>query len=132
MDTGSGILPEVGATAEISRTVDRSLLTPEFGKPDIEVLASPAVVYLMELASIELVERDLSTELTSVGTGLEFEHLRPSFEGTEVVTKATVRECSPKHVSLDVETIEDGTVVARAKHSRAIAPTRKFARPGEK
>ena len=130
MNVDASQLPAEGASAEITRIVDETLLTPAYGKPDIEVLASPAVVDLLELASIGLVEERLPAELTSVGTGLTFRHLRPSYAGAEVVTRATVREVSARRIDLTVESYEDGELVAKAEHSRAIVPTANFARPG--
>lgn len=119
-------VPAEGASYELTRTVDASLMTPAFGKPDIEVLASPAVVYLMEVASLTLVEEHLPADLTSVGTGLTFKHLRASYEGAEVLVRATVRTASAKRVDLLVEAFEGETLVATAEHSRAVVPRRNF------
>ena len=124
-------LPTEGASYELTRTVDDSLMTPAFGKPDIEVLASPAVVYLMEVASLTLVEERLPEELTSVGTGLTFKHLRPSWAGAEILVRATVQSVSEKRVDLLVEAFEREKLVATAEHSRAVVPTRNFTPPAK-
>lgn len=129
MSSAEPKLPAEGASLEIVRTVDESLLTPRYGKPDIVVLASPAVVSLMEIASLQLVERDLPADLTSVGTGMTFEHLRPSYAGAEIVTRATVRQVSGRRIELAVESFEGQTLVARAAHTRAIAPKANFRPP---
>lgn len=127
--TNEVTLPAEGASYELTRTVDETLMTPAFGKPDIEVLASPAVVYLMEVASLTLVEERLPEDLTSVGTGLVFKHLRPSWEGAEVLVRATVRSVSEKRIDLLVEAFEGEKLVATAEHSRAVVPRANFARP---
>lgn len=129
MSTGKSKLPAEGESLDIVTTVDDSLLTPRYGKPDIVVLASPAVVSLMELASLQLVERNLSDDLTSVGTRMTFEHLKPSYAGAEIVTRATVRQVSSRRIELEVESFEGQTLVARATHTRAIAPRAKFCPP---
>lgn len=126
MSTGELRLPAEGESLDIVRTVDDSLLTPRFGKPDIVVLASPAVVSLMEIASLQLVERDLPDDLTSVGIRMTFEHLQPSYAGAEIVTRAIVREVSGRRIELQVESFEGPTLVARATHTRAVAPKAKF------
>lgn len=125
------LLP-AGTSLEIVRTVDDSLLTPRYGKPDIVVLASPAVVSLMEIACLQLVERDLPDDLTSVGIRMTFEHLLPSYAGAEIVTRATVREVSGRRIELEVESFEGDVLVARAAHTRAIAPKAKFRPPSAK
>ncbi|MBL0143488.1 MAG: hypothetical protein IPP91_15580 [Betaproteobacteria bacterium] len=129
MSTGEPKLPAEGESLDIVRTVDDSLLTPRYGKPDIVVLASPAVMFLMELASLQLVERELPDELTSVGTRMVFEHLQPSYAGAEIVTRATVRQVSGRRIELEVESFEGQTLVARAAHTRAIVPRAKFRPP---
>ena len=129
MSTGEPKLPAEGASLEIVRTVDDSLLTPRYGKPDIVVLASPAVVSLMEIASLQLVERELPEDLTSVGIRMTFEHLQPSYAGAEIVTRATVRQVSGRRIELEVESFERQTLVARAAHTRAIAPKARFRPP---
>ncbi len=129
MDTRELKLPAEGESLDIVRTVDDSLLTPRYGKPDIVVLASPAVVSLMEIASLQLVERDLPDDLTSVGIRMTFEHLRPSYAGAEIVTRATVQEVSDRRIKLQVESFEGQTLVARATHIRAVAPRAKFRPP---
>lgn len=129
MSTGEPKLPAEGESLDIVRTVDDSLLTPRYGKPDIVVLASPAVVSLMEIASLQLVERDLPEDLTSVGMRMTFEHLQPSYAGAEIVTRATVRRVSGRRIELEVESFEGQTLVARATHTRAIAPRAKFRPP---
>lgn len=129
MSTGELKLPAEGESLDVVRTVDDSLLTPRYGKPDIVVLASPAVVSLMEIASLQLVERDLPDDLTSVGIRMTFEHLQPSYAGAEIVTRATVRQVSGRRVELQVESFEGQTLVARATHARAIAPKAKFRPP---
>ena len=129
MSAGELKLPAAGESLEIVRTVDDSLLTPRYGKPDIVVLASPAVVSLMEIASLQLVERDLPADLTSVGIRMTFEHLAPSYAGAEIVTRATVRQVSGRRIELEIESFEGQTVIARATHTRAIAPKAKFRPP---
>lgn len=122
-------LPGAGESLEQATIVDESLLTPRYGKPDIVVLASPAVVSLMEITSLRLVERDLPPEWTSVGSRMVFEHLLPTYAGAQVVTRATVREVAGRRIELDVETFEGPTLVARATHTRAIARKAKFSPP---
>lgn len=129
MSTEEPKLPAAGESLDIIRTVDDSLLTPRYGKPDIVVLASPAVVSLMEIASLQLVERDLPDSLTSVGIKMVFEHLQPSFAGAEIRTRATVQQVSGRRIELEVESFEGQTLVARATHTRAIASKAKFRPP---
>lgn len=129
MSTGEPKLPAEGESLDVVRTIDDSLLTPRYGKPDIVVLASPAVVSLMEIASLQLVERDLPDDLTSVGIRMTFEHLQPSYAGAEIVTRATVQQVSGRRIELKVESFEGQTLVARATHTRAIAPRAKFRPP---
>lgn len=123
------LLPAKGESLEIVQIVDDALLTPRYGKPDIEVLASPAVVSLMEIASLQLVEQDLPDDLTSVGIKMTFEHLQPSYAGAEIVTRATVQQVSGRRIDLVVESFDGPTLIARATHTRAIAPKEKFRPP---
>jgi predicted thioesterase len=60
---------------------------------------------------------------------MTFEHLQPSYAGAEIVTRATVRQVSSRRIELEVESFEGQTLVARATHTRAIAPRAKFLPP---
>ena len=77
----------------ISRTVvqpDNFALT--MGSGDLPVLATPALVALMENAAMLAVAAELPEGATTVGAKMDMTHVRPSGEGEEVHAEATLVE----------------------------------------
>ena len=75
----------------ISRTVvqpDNFALT--MGSGDLPVLATPALVALMENAAMLAVAAELPEGATTVGAKMDMTHVRPSGEGEEVHAEATL------------------------------------------
>ena len=75
----------------ISRTVvqpDNFALT--MGSGDLPVLATPALVALMENAAMLAVAAELPEGATTVGAKMDMTHVRPSGEGEEVHAEARI------------------------------------------
>ena len=60
----------------------------KMGSGDLEVLATPALVAMMENCAKQLLAPELSSEQTSVGFKMTLKHLVPSTVGAEVKVEA--------------------------------------------
>lgn len=94
--------------------------TRNYGKPDIDVLASPALIGLIEEAAIRILDPRLPDGLTSVGTHVDFWHLKSTPVGAVIVINTAIRDVEKRFVHFTIEVTLDGTQIARCDHTRAV------------
>ena len=107
----------VGASAETSWPVDRSLCTERGGR---HLLSTPSLVLLMERGSIEAIKPFLGEGESSVGTEVNVRHLAPTPEGGTVRIKATVLERDGRRFRLEVEAFDELDQIGVAEHERFV------------
>ena len=99
----------------ISRTVvqpDNFALT--MGSGDLPVLATPALVALMENGA------------TTVGAKMDMIHVRPSGEGEEVHAEATLVEVEGRKLTFSLVARDSADVIGEGTHIRYIVDRAKF------
>ena len=92
----------------------------------LKVLATPAMMCLMEQAAAELVERNLSTELTSVGISINVNHKAPTPIGLTVRAEATITNIDGRKISFEVKAFDDVDEIGSGTHERFIVNKEKF------
>ena len=105
----------------ISRTVvqpDNFALT--MGSGDLPVLATPALVALMENAAM------LAEGATTVGAKMDMTHVRPSGEGEEVHAEATLVEVEGRKLTFSLVARDSADVIGEGTHIRYIVDRAKF------
>ena len=108
----------------ISRTVvqpDNFALT--MGSGDLPVLATPALVALMENAAMLAVAAELPEGATTVGAKT---HVRPSGEGEEVHAEATLVEVEGRKLTFSLVARDSADVIGEGTHIRYIVDRAKF------
>ena len=113
----------IGASAETSWSVDRSLCTERGGR---YLLSTPSLVLLVERASIEAVTPFLAEGETTVGTEVNMRHLAPTPEGGTVRVKAIVRERDGRRFRLDVEAFDELDRIGVADHERFVVGIERY------
>jgi fluoroacetyl-CoA thioesterase len=98
------------------------------GSGDVDVLATPHVVALCEAATVAAVAGGLETGMTSVGTRVELDHLKPSYVGATVTARARLSEVDRRRLTFAVEAVDAGIVVARGIVVRAVVDRALFVR----
>lgn len=122
--TGQAIEP--GASATVRLEVARPDTAIAMGSGDLEVLATPRVVALVEEAAVLAVAPGIEENSTSVGTRIDMRHLAPSPVGSSVAATATVTAVDGRRISFEVEAIMGSLVVATGSHDRVIVDREKF------
>lgn len=97
------------------------------GSGDVPVLATPRVLALAEEAAVAALGDEVPEGLTSVGSWVELEHVRPTRVGAKVAATARITEVDGPHLAFEVTVREDGVEVARARHRRAVVDRNRFA-----
>ena len=108
----------IGQTAARSLTVLAQHLAPQVGSGSVDVLATPAVIALMEGAAADLAQSLLDEPFTTVGTKLSIEHTAPTPPGTEVTAVATLTAVEGRVYQFTVEASDPAGVIAKGTHER--------------
>ena len=117
----------------MSNTVSKTLLVGEenlacsMGSGSLRVLATPAVVALMENAAASLAQEVLGNDaLTTVGTMISIEHVSPTPVGAEVTATATLLEQDGRIFRFEVTASDKKGEIARGTHTRVSVKAEKF------
>ena len=107
-------------------TVDESVTAMKMGSGDMPVLATPAVVALMENAAMLAVAPYIDEGQTTVGGQIDCIHLAPSSLGAQVEAVATLEKVEGKKLIFHVEARETDKIVAQGTHIRFIVDRQRF------
>lgn len=117
------------AEKAISKTikVEEENLACAMGSGSLMVLATPAIVALMENAAAELAQNELSDDtLTTVGTMISIEHTSPTPICAEVTAKAVLTKIDGRMFYFDVEAYDKKGIIANGTHTRVSVNAEKF------
>ena len=107
--------------------VEEENLACAMGSGSLMVLATPAVVALMENAAAELAQIELDNEeLTTVGTMISIEHTSPTPIGAEVTATATLTKTDGRMFYFDVIANDKKGEIAKGTHTRVSVKAEKF------
>ena len=108
-------------------TVDAARTALAMGSGDMEVLATPAMVALMENAAMRAVEKELPEGSTTVGALMNTTHVKPSPVGAEVSAEATlVEEVDGRKLVFAVKASDKSGIIGEGTHVRYVVDREKF------
>ena len=93
---------------------------------NLKVFATPALIRLIEEAAAELVEKNISPELTSVGISLDVKHTSPTPLGMKVRAEVKIISVEGRKLTFDVVAYDERGEIARGSHERFIVYKEKF------
>lgn len=96
------------------------------GSGQLEVLATPRLVALMENAAMLTVAPSLSPEETTVGGQISITHLAPSAVGKEIVATAVLEKIEGKKLTFSVSAKEGDKLIGEGTHVRFIVNKERF------
>jgi fluoroacetyl-CoA thioesterase len=112
---------EPGLSAKVEAEVSADMTALSQGSGDVEGLATPVMVCMMEAAAVKAVEGRLPQGMTSVGTRLEVSHVAPTPVGMKVVAQATLLEVEGRLLIFSVLAEDESGVIGKGTHQRSIA-----------
>lgn len=116
-----------GDTLQYTITVEKKHLASSIKSGCLDVLATPAVVAMMEYAALQLAEKDLPEGISTVGTAIAIDHLAAAPLGAEVSVKATlIKVTDGRFYDFEVEASDCKGLLAKGTHSRASVKSEKF------
>jgi fluoroacetyl-CoA thioesterase len=120
-------MPEVGATATISRRVSNADIAQTLGTGEVPVLASSRVLTWAEGATCAAIDAGLDESLTSVGTKLQLEHVAPSPLNTTVSVRADLVRVDGRLLEFEFRAEhDDGQLVGHGQVTRAVVDRQRF------
>ncbi len=117
---------EIGLKHRSSAIVVQHLTAKAIGSGDLPVLATPAMIALMENAAMLAVAPYLDKSQTTVGGFMECSHLAPTGMGDEVEAEATLVKIEGKALHFDIIAFAAGKKIGEGHHIRYIVDRERF------
>lgn len=108
------------------KIVVRQLTAKAIGSGDLPVLATPAMIALMENAAMLAVAPCLAETDTTVGGFMECSHLKPTGIGEEVEAEATLTKIEGKALHFDIVAYSGDKKLGEGHHIRYIVDRDRF------
>lgn len=109
----------------------RTLVTEELtaramGSGSLAVLATPALVALMEHAACQAIADTLEEGVTTVGTQMEVSHVAATPVGMEAWAEATLTAQEGRGYSFEITAYDAAGVIGTARHQRVSVKAERF------
>ena len=117
---------EVGLNHTSELTVTDAVTAVRMGSGDIPVLATPAMMALMENAAMLAVADDLPEGSTTVGGHIASSHLRPSKIGDVVRAVAEVTKVDGRKIEFNVSAYSGDVLLGEGTHLRFVMDRERF------
>ncbi|MEU7896245.1 thioesterase family protein [Nonomuraea sp. NPDC049152] len=115
-----------GLRATLLIMVEREDLATKIGSGDVPVLATPRLLALAEMATVQAVREHLGAGETSVGTRVELDHLAASPIGTHVEISAELTAVDGRRLVFGFTARDRATLVGKGTIERVVVDREKF------
>lgn len=117
---------KVGLAAEVKEMVTPDNTAKKYGSGSIDVYATPAMIGLLENASLSAVDPLLPAGFSTVGISLNVKHMAATPIGMEVTAKAELIKVDGKKLTFKVEAFDGKDKIGEGEHERFIVELSKF------
>ena len=112
---------EPGQSAELVVEVTRELTINRTGREGADVLSTPALLSIMENASIKASDPYLPEDSTTVGFAVDgLRHFAPTAIGERVRVRSELTEVDRNRLTYSIEAFEGDKKIGVAIHKRAV------------
>lgn len=108
----------IGSEHTISVTVEKSMTAASMKSGNLDVLATPYMIALMEQASTELCQDYLPEGISTVGTNVNINHLAATAMGATVTVKSTLTSFDGRKATFDVVASDNAGIIGNGTHER--------------
>jgi predicted thioesterase len=116
----------VGAVGESSQVVTAELTAASYGSGLVPTFSTPAMIALMENASVRALAQYMETGQTSVGVEVAIRHLAATPVGMTVTARAEVIAVEGRRVQLRVTARDEIELIGEGTHGRAVIDEARF------
>ena len=117
---------EIGLSSTSSLTVDETNTAITLGSGDMPVLATPAMMALMENAAMNAVKECLPEGRTTVGGHIESSHIKPSPIGSTVKATAVLEKIDGRKLYFKITAHQGEALIGEGTHLRFIVDRERF------
>ncbi len=117
-----------GLVGEKTLVVTEERTAKHIGSGGLRVLATPAMVMLIERTCLELVEPMLPEGQSTVGSGISVRHLGPTPLGMTVRARVEVIAVEDRQITFRAEVWDDVEKVGEGEHRRVVIDVDRFLR----
>ena len=117
---------QVGQKNQISTQVRQNDTAKVFGSGELEVLATPRMIALMEECAYKCVSEDLEAGASTVGTFLNVKHISATPVGMKVSVEAEITEIDGRRLCFSVKAYDESGIIGEGTHERFIVYSEKF------
>lgn len=100
-------------------TVEEKNTARAMGSGSLPVLATPAMVAMMEHAACNALEGALAPEFTTVGVEMQVSHISASPVGMRVWAEAVLTETDGRQFTFAIRAFDSAGLIGKAVHRRA-------------
>ena len=111
---------------ESRTTVSGDNTALKFGSGKVDVFGTPAMIALMETASINTVDEKLPEGFATVGIDLNIKHIAATPKGMNITASAELIEIDGKRLVFKVEAFDEVEKIGEGTHQRYIIELDKF------
>lgn len=117
---------EIGNRYKSRAVVADTMTAASMGSGDLPVLATPAMITLMENAAMLAVASHLKENETTVGGFMECSHLKPTSVGGEVEAIAVLKKIDGPALHFDIEAYAGEMRIGSGHHIRYVVDRDRF------
>lgn len=115
-----------GLRSQLLIMVEREDTATKIGSGDVPVLATPRLLALAEMATMQAVRPHLGAGETSVGTRVQLEHLAASPVGTHVEISTELTEVDGRRLVFSFVARDRATLVGQGTIERVVVDRERF------
>ena len=117
---------EIGLKNEVAGVSTEWTSATAMKSGSLRVLATPAMIALMEQAASELLDRKLPADRTSVGISLNVKHTAATPIGLKIRADATITSIDGRKIIFEVRAFDEREEIGRGTHERFVVDRKKF------
>lgn len=117
---------EIGLTYTCTTVVEEKHLAINVGSGDLRVLATPAMITLMEQAAMMTVAEHLPEGCTTVGGYIGSSHIKPTAFGKKISATAVLTKAEGKKLTFSIKAEDEEGTIGEGEHIRFIVDHEKF------
>ncbi len=115
-----------GLVGEQVTTVTPELTARHLGSGGVDVYATPAMISLMEYASVAAIDHLLPEGHATVGTAVDVRHLAATPVGEQVRARAEVIAVEGRQVTCRVQAWDEHELIGEGTHTRFVVDVARF------
>lgn len=122
---------EIGTVNTLEVTIENHMTAASMKSGNLDVLATPYMIALMEQSSADLAAKFLPEGISTVGISVNITHLAPTPVGGKVKVTSKLVAFDGRKATFEVEAQDDAGLIGKGTHERFTIKVDSFLRKAE-